>query len=95
MQVTGDKGWAMLEDTAEPKRVRVGRAGQEGEEVIEVGYERDDMFREEHEMFVGCMKGEREPETSAAAALVVQRMILLGTESWQTGLPVRFPDAKM
>ena len=75
--------------------VRVGRAGQEGEEVIEVGYERDDMFREEHEMFIACTKGEREPETSAAEALVVQRMILLGTESWRTGLPVRFPDAKL
>ena len=94
MQVTGDKGWAMLEDTAEPKRVRVGRAGQE-EEVIEVGYERDDMFREEHQMFVACMKGERGPETSAAEALLVQRMILLGTESWRTGLPVRFPDARL
>ena len=61
------------------------------EEIIEVSYERDDMFRDQHSMFLQCIAGKREPETTAAEGLLVQQMIELSTESWQQGLPVNFP----
>jgi predicted dehydrogenase len=61
------------------------------EETIEVAYERDDMFRAQHTMFLDCVAGKRTPETTAAAGLLVQQMIELSTESWQKGRPVDFP----
>ena len=61
------------------------------EETIEVPYERDDMFREQHAMFLQCIAGTRGPETTAAAGLLVQQMIELSTESWQRRQPVDFP----
>ena len=65
------------------------------EEVIEVPYERDDMFRDQHTMFVECIAGEREPETTASTGLLVQQMIELSTEAWRAGVPVQFPTGKM
>jgi predicted dehydrogenase len=73
--------------------MRVGTEDEMAEETIEVPYERDDMFREQHAMFLECIAGDRAPETTAAAGLLVQQMIELSTESWQQGKPLEFPTA--
>lgn len=69
----------------------VGTAHEMAEETIEVPYERDDMFREQHAMFLQCMRGTRAPETTAATGLLVQQMIERSTVSWQQARPVDFP----
>ena len=69
----------------------VGTENEMSEETIEVPYERYDMFREQHAMFLQCIRGTRAPETTAATGLLVQQMIEGSTVSWQQARPVDFP----
>eukprot|EP01052_Picozoa_sp_SAG31_P041463 SAG31_NODE_6293_length_2079_cov_1.852525_2_plen_355_part_00 len=101
LTIIGDKGWLSVADlSAQPAALKIGKIDSFGTsnemamDVIELPYDRDDMFKEEHSMFLACCVGDRaKPETTVDDAVVTQQMIVLGTQSWESGQPVRFPSA--
>ncbi len=67
-EIVGDRGWAMMDACA--CKLKIGTKENSALRTEPFPYERDDVYRREHQAFFEAVSGKREPETSAADGLV-------------------------
>ena len=65
-EIVGDKGWLLLD--ADRGTLRIGLRETETERLETVAADRDEAYRREHQAFIDCLDGQRDPESAGLAA---------------------------
>jgi myo-inositol 2-dehydrogenase/D-chiro-inositol 1-dehydrogenase len=82
-EIVGDKGWAALD--FETGEIKIGLREPQTITKETYCYERDDLYRAQIGAFLSAVKGDREPETSAADGIVSTAVCEATVVSAQTG----------
>lgn len=88
----GDEGWIALDMFKGEMR-----RGQHGNSIVTIesfSTERDSLYTNEHEAFLAAIAGERQPESSAADALISMDIIAAALKSLQTYQRVPLGDGQ-
>lgn len=65
-EIVGDKGWLLLD--ADRGTLRIGLRESETERLETIAADRDEAYRREHQAFMDCLDGQRDPESAGLAA---------------------------
>lgn len=80
-EIVGDRGWAILD--AETNQLRIGNREGDTQTTETFRFERDDLFRSEHQAFLDAADGKRPPESPCDSALVSMRVVDAALRSWK------------
>jgi len=85
-EAVGDRASAIVD--MQKGRIQIYRRDSDEIAVEEAAWDRDELYRDEHQAFIDAVDGKREPETSAADGVVSTAMCQAIYESWKSGQPV-------
>jgi predicted dehydrogenase len=89
-EVIGDQKWLYYDLNSET--IRLGNHQDGTESTEHYPFERDQMYRLEHQAFFDAVKGEREPESPSSEAIVSMEIIDAGLRSWKEKQRVELSD---
>jgi len=89
-EVVGDEGWVFFD--VDTSTLEIGNRSSNSVAVETHPVERDDLYRREHVAFLAAAAGKRDPESSAADALVSVAFADAAIASWQSGEASSFPS---
>ena len=89
-EVIGDQKWLYYDMNSET--IRLDDSSDETESTEEYPFERDEMYRLEHQAFFDAAKGERKPESPSSEAIVSMEIIDAGLRSWREKQRVELSD---
>jgi len=91
-QVIGDRAWVVLD--LQTGSLQLGRRSDGALHEQSFQFERDDMFRAEHDAFIRCARGDRAPESPPEAAIQSMLIVDAAIESLNTRGPVKLSPAQ-
>jgi predicted dehydrogenase len=87
-EIVGDAGWALLD--ANSGVLRIGNKKQNNELREHFAFERDRLYRDEHDAFLAAVAGKRQPESSPEDGLISMKIISAALHSLNTRQRVPF-----
>lgn len=89
-EIIGDLKW--LNHDLSSELIRLGNRSDGTETTENHTFERDDMYRQEHQAFIDAVDGKRNPESPANDAIVSMEIIDAGLRSWREKQRVELSD---
>jgi myo-inositol 2-dehydrogenase/D-chiro-inositol 1-dehydrogenase len=90
-QVVGDRAWVMLDLQA--NSLQLGWRNESAVQEQSFKFERDDLYRAEHEAFMRSARGARKPESPPEVAIQSMHVVAAAIESLRSRSPAEVPNS--